>query len=159
FGFFAGRCSRTRDRAEECMLNSIDQLQKLRELISPLCVAHGLDLVDVRFTSEHGLVLQVLIERPDQPDGTSGVSLADCQAVSRDLSTLLDVESEDLLPGSYRLEVSSPGLERPLVARRDFERFTGREIKLRTSHPIAGRRQMQGVLRGLDGDLVKLSVS
>jgi ribosome maturation factor RimP len=147
------------DHAEKRMLNAPPQLEKLREIIAPACMAHGLDLVDVRFTSEHGVVLQVLIERPGQPDGRSGVSLADCQAVSRDLSTLLDVESEGLLPGSYRLEVSSPGLERPLVARRDFERYAGREVKVRTSHPVAGRRRLTGVLRGIEGDVVKLSVS
>lgn len=139
-------------------LNATEQLDKLREVIAPACLAHGLSLVDVRFTTEHGLVLQVLIERPDQPDGRSGVSLADCQAVSRDLSTVLDVEGEALLPSAYRLEVSSPGLERPLCARRDYERFAGREIKVRTNHPVAGSRRLQGVLRGIEGDVVRLSV-
>jgi ribosome maturation factor RimP len=140
------------------MLNVTEQLDKLRVAIEPVCLAHGLELVDARFTSEHGLVLQVLIERPGQPEGRSGVSLVDCQAVSRDLSTVLDVES-DALPGSYRLEVSSPGVERPLVARRDFERFAGREVRVRTSHPVGGRKRLQGVLRGIEGDVVKLSVS
>jgi ribosome maturation factor RimP len=141
------------------MLNATEQLDKLREAVRPVCLAHGLELVEVRFTSDHGLVLQVLIEKAGQTDERSGVSLADCQAVSRDLSTVLDVENEALLPGSYRLEVSSPGIERPLVARRDFERFAGREIKLRTSQPVGGRRRIQGVLRGVEGDIVKLNVS
>jgi ribosome maturation factor RimP len=141
------------------MRNDKEQLQQLSSLIDPVCQAHGLALVEVSFTTQHGRVLQVLIERPDQADGRSGVSLADCQAVSRDLSTVLDVEGEALLLGAYRLEVSSPGIERPLVARRDYERFAGREINLRTSHPIGGRRRLQGVLRGIEGDVVKLNVS
>ncbi|MFI5306485.1 MAG: ribosome maturation factor RimP [Polyangiales bacterium] len=141
------------------MRNDKEQLQELRPLVEPVCAAHGLALVDLGFTTQHGRVLQILIERPDQPDGRSGVSLADCQAVSRDLSTVLDVEGEALMLGSYRLEVSSPGLERPLVARRDYERFAGREVNLRTSHPVGGRRRLQGVLRGIEGDVVKVNVS
>ena len=106
------------------------------------------------------MVLQVLIERPDQPAGHSGVSLDDCQAVTRDLLTVLDVEEDGIMPReAYRLEVGSPGLERPLFSRRDFERFSGREVQLRMSRPVAGRRRFQGVLRGVDGDAVKLNVS
>jgi len=100
------------------MLNDKQQLERLREIAAPVCSAHGLALVDARFASEHGgLVLRVLIERPEtaeQAEGGSGVSLGDCQSVSRDLSTLLDVEGPDLLPGRYRLEVGSPGLDRCL---------------------------------------------
>ena len=141
------------------MLNTQSQLEKLREIALPVCQAHGLDLVDARMVSEQGaMILRVLIERPDQPDGRAGVSLADCQNVSRDLSTVLDVEGEQLVPGRYRLEVGSPGIERPLISQRDFTRFAGREIRLRTHHPIAGRRQLQGVLKGLEGDLVRLHV-
>ncbi len=141
------------------MRSDSEQHRKLSAIIEPICSAHGLALVEVSFTGQHGRVLQVLIERPDQSDGRSGVSLEDCQAVSRDLSTTLDVEGEALLPGAYRLEVSSPGLDRPLVARRDYERFAGREVHLRTSHPVGGRRRLQGVLRGIEGDIVKLNVS
>lgn len=144
-----------------------EQLENLREAIAPICQAHGLELVDVRFTSEHGMALQVLIERPGQPIGHSGVSLGDCQAVSRALSAALDVEEGAASPasanralpsGAYRLEVSSPGVERPLVSARDFERFAGNEVILRTSRPIAGRRRLSGMLRGIEGEIVKLSV-
>ena len=141
------------------MLNTPEQLEKLREIAVPVCAAHGLELVDARFVNEHGgLTLRVLIERPDQPDGRSGVSLGDCQAVSRDLSTVLDVEAEQLVPGRYRLEVGSPGIERPLVSRRDFERFAGREVRMQTHRPVGGRRKLQGVLRGLSGEDVRLHV-
>jgi ribosome maturation factor RimP len=143
------------------MLNGKQQLERLREIAEPVCLAHGLALVDARFASEHGgLVLRVLIERPELPEQQergSGVSLADCQTVSRDLSTLLDVESADLLPGRYRLEVGSPGLDRPLLTPQDFQRFAGREVRVRTGRPIDGRKQFEGVLQGLAGDCVKLS--
>ena len=157
------------------MLNGKQQLERLREIAEPVCSAHGLALVDARFASEHGgLVLRVLIERPElpdnggnapalgggasfQPERGAGVSLGDCQAVSRDLSTLLDVESADLLPGRYRLEVGSPGLDRPLLTPQDFQRFAGREVRVRTGRPIDGRKQFEGVLQGLAGDCVKLS--
>jgi len=140
------------------MINDPAQLEQLRALVAPVCLAHGLELVDARFTTDRGAVLRVLIERPgDVPIG-SGVSLADCQAVSRDLSAVLDVESEALVPGSYRLEVSSPGLERPLLSRRYFERVAGRQVSLRTHRPIEGRRRLQGMLRGVDGDGIKVDV-
>jgi ribosome maturation factor RimP len=95
-----------------------------------------------------GSVIRVIIDR-DVPglEIGSGVSLEDCTAVSRDLSTALDVH-DDFLPsgGAYRLEVSSPGLERPLVKLADFERFSGREVKLRTQSPIERRRRFRGTL-------------
>jgi ribosome maturation factor RimP len=153
------------------MLNDTNQLERLRELVAPVCRAHGLELVDARFVTDRGAVLRVLIERPEEATGQSGsgtapalrggatsVSLADCQAVSRDLSTLLDVEHDALPRGSYRLEVGSPGLERPLLSRRDFERFAGREVDVRTNRPFEGRRRLQGVLRGVEGDGIKLDL-
>lgn len=149
------------------MRGAKEQLENLRNAIAPICQAHDLELVDVRFTSEHGMALQVLIERPGQPVGHSGVSLGDCQAVSRDVSAVLDAEpgtssaashNVALPGGAYRLEVSSPGVERPLVSVRDFQRFAGNEVMLRTSRPIAGRRRINGVLRGIEGEIVKLSV-
>jgi ribosome maturation factor RimP len=132
-------------------------LQKLRSVIEPICVAHGVALVDARMTTERGAVLRVLIERvasssaegADTSDTQSGVSLADCQNVSRDLSTALDVAEGVAPTGNYRLEVSSPGIERPLITSQDFTRFAGREVRVQSIRPIAGRRRFQGVLQGL----------
>jgi ribosome maturation factor RimP len=129
------------------------QLQKLRTVIEPICRAHGVALVDARMTTERGAVLRVLIERAvegsDSSDTQSGVSLADCQNVSRDLSTVLDVEEGVAPTGNYRLEVSSPGVERPLITPQDFTRFAGREVRVQAIRPISGRRRFQGVLQGL----------
>jgi ribosome maturation factor RimP len=138
-------------------LNTSEHLAELRRVAEPVCAAHGLALVDARFTTEHGFVLKVLIERPGSDLKTGAcVSLDDCQAVSRDLSTALDV-AEDIAPeGAYRLEVGSPGLDRPLFSLSDFERFAGEKVRLQTHHAVAGRRRFSGTLLGVDGDEVKL---
>lgn len=123
-------------------------VQALQHLIEPICLAHGVELVEVRYLREpKGAVIRVIIDR-DVPglEVGSGVSLEDCTAVSRDVSTSLDVH-EDVLPsGAFRLEVSSPGLERPLVKLSDFERFSGREVKLKTQSPIERQRRFRGKL-------------
>jgi ribosome maturation factor RimP len=87
------------------------------------------------------------------------VSLEDCTAVSRDASTALDVHDDILPSGAYRLEVGSPGLERPLVKLADFERFAGREIKVRTRTAIDKQRRFRGTLRGVAGQSVELEES
>ncbi len=131
------------------MTQATQQLvQALQHLIEPICLAHGVELVDVRYLREpKGAVIRVIIDRnvPGLEVG-SGVSLEDCTAVSRDVSTSLDVH-EDLLPsGGFRLEVSSPGLERPLVKLADFERFSGHEVKVKTQTPIERQRRFRGTL-------------
>ncbi len=135
------------------------QLERsLEQLIDPICRAHGVELVDVRYLREPGgAVIRVIIDRevPGLEVG-SGVSLEDCTAVSRDASSALDVH-QDLMPsGAYRLEVSSPGLERPLVKLSDFERFAGREVKLKTRTPIEKQRRFRGMLRGVVDERVEL---
>jgi ribosome maturation factor RimP len=120
----------------------------LERLIDPICRAHGVELVEVRCLREPaGMLLRVIIDRgvPGLEAG-SGVSLEDCTGVSRDVSTTLDVHDELLPSEGYRLEVSSPGLERPLVKLADFERFSGREVKVRTQTPIERQRRFRGKL-------------
>ncbi len=128
---------------------------RLGVLAEPICRAHGVELVDVRFHRGPGTgVLRVLIDRfREGVDSGSGVSLADCTAVSRDLSSALDAH-EDLVPGNYLLEVGSPGLERPLFKLADYERFAGKEIKVKTHSPIDKRRRFRGRLLGVvDGNI------
>ena len=113
-----------------------------------------------------GAVVRITIDRArvDGKDG-SDITLTDCTDVSRDVSAALDVH-EDVLPGAYHLEVSSPGLERPLVKPADFERFAGREVSVRTLVPLEGtkQRKFQGDLKGFarseDGaEFVELNVN
>ena len=111
----------------------------------------GFELVDVeRAGSKSRPVLRLRIDRPDSAPG-EGVTVDDCARVSRSLEAYLDNLPE--LEQRYVLEVSSPGVERPLVRRRDFERFAGREIAVSGREPLAGRgRKLEGELVGVDGE-------
>ncbi len=114
---------------------------ELRKLLEPAVTVMGFELVGVEFVPGRRGLLRLYI------DGEGGVSVDDCQAVSHQVSGLLDVE--DPIPGQYSLEISSPGLDRPLFRAADFERFAGQEIRLRLAAPIDGRRKFRGVLLGL----------
>jgi len=117
----------------------------------PLAEAEGLELVAVEYQREAGgWVLRVYLDTP------GGVTLEDCQRVSEQLGDLLDVE--DLVDHAYTLEVSSPGLDRPLVAEADFARFAGRTIRLQTEAPVEGQRRFRGRLLGIAGGTVRLEV-
>lgn len=136
---------------------TLQKSQQIRELVAKVCESRSLSLVDARFAQEGGLVLKVLIEVPGSlPETGSGVTLDMCQQVSRDLSTALDAQDDVMPKGAYRLEVGSPGLERPLFSPQDYERFAGREVRLHAARPIGGRRRFAGVLRGIDNDNVLL---
>ncbi len=119
----------------------------LRELLEPAIAALGCELVGIEYQpgGKHS-VLRIYIDRPE------GVTLDDCQAVSHQVSGILDVE--DPVPGQYSLEVSSPGLDRPLFRREDFERFSGEGVQLRMQVPLEGRRKFSGRLRGIVDDAV-----
>lgn len=127
---------------------------EVERLAAPVAAFLGLDIVQVTYRREaHGWVLRVLIERSGEE---GGVQVGDCQRLSRELGDVLDVE--DPIPTQYRLEVSSPGLDRPLVKPADFQRFSGRRVRLRTSQPVAGQRNFSGVLCGLHDDRVELDL-
>lgn len=140
-------------------MNSAEHASKLRAAVTPICRQHGLDLVDVRVTRAGGPVLRVLVEQPGaDPEAGAGVTLDDCQAISRSLSELLDDEPPELhLPkDGYRLEVGSPGLERPLIGLQDYARFAGREAKIQCDRPVQGQRRFSGPLMGIEGEDVLL---
>ena len=114
-------------------------LQQIRGIAEALAQDSGLELVDLEFRREgRGWVLRLFIEKP------GGVTLDDCAAVSRELGDLIDVE--DLVPLSYTLEVSSPGLDRPLKKEQDFLKHIGKMIQLNTSSPLAGQSFFRGKL-------------
>lgn len=117
---------------------------RLEALIAPSLDAMGYELVRVQLQGQQRLTLQIMADRKD------GVMMAveDCADISRALSALLDVE--DPITGAYTLEVSSPGIDRPLTRAKDFERWAGFEIKLEVIQPIEGRKRFRGKLLGLD---------
>lgn len=124
----------------------------LARRIEPEVKNLGYDLVRVAMiggTSDP--TLQVMAERPD----TRQLDLSDCEAISRRLSDWLD--QEDPIEGSYRLEVSSPGIDRPLTRLKDYEDWEGQEARIALVEPKGGRKQFSGTLNGLDGDNVKLT--
>ena len=137
--------------------NDPEQLQVLSEIAAPVCRAHGLLLVDARFHVERGTILRVLIEREEADrQARGGVSLADCQAVSEDLSVALDVDERTAPLGAYRLEVSSPGLDRPLFKLDDYRRFLGQEVKIQTGRAVSGRKRFRGKLLGVEGEDIRI---
>lgn len=128
-------------------------MAKVNELVAkiaaPLADAFGLELVNVEFVKEGGqLILRIYIDR----DG--GVMLDHCEMMSCALEEALD--NLDPIEENYLLEVSSPGVERPLTKAADYERFAGRAVKLRLFSPVDGQKNFTGILRGLEGQAVLL---
>ena len=117
--------------------------------IEPALGTLGYRLVRVKVTGRDGGTLQVMAERPD---GT--FKIEDCEVTSRALSPILDVE--DFIQDAYRLEVSSPGIDRPLARRSDIERALGHEAKIEMNLMIEGRKRFRGILEAIEGDSVKL---
>ena len=122
---------------------------RVAALAEPVLVDLGYRLVRVRISGLDGCTVQVLAERPD---GT--MTIEDCERVSRALSPALDVA--DPIERAYRLEISSPGMDRPLVRRSDFERHAGHSVKVELATAITGRRRFRGVLLGIEGDSIRL---
>lgn len=125
--------------------------KRVADIIEPMLDEMGFRLVRVKLTGP-GRTLQIMAERPD---GT--MSIEDCEAVSRAISPLLDVE--DPISGSYNLEVSSPGIDRPLVRREDFERWTGHQAKVELKWARDGRRRFKGVIEAASDSSVRLQLS
>jgi ribosome maturation factor RimP len=141
-----------------------ERLAPIRAAAERVARSHGLEIFDVRLGREStGMVLRVVIDRPDRgvreaPEDAVGI--ADCQRVSQDLSALLDVEEEELGEGAlgerYTLEVSSPGLDRPLRHEADYRRFVGRLAKIVTTSPLNGQSAFAGRIVALDNGVVVL---
>src|SRR2546426_2311960 len=131
-----------------------DVVGQIRSMASRVAAGRGLEIFDVQFRREApGMVLRIQIDRPG-PASTAedSVSVEDCAHVSRELSAILDVE--DVVPDAYTLEVSSPGLDRPLRRPDDYRRFSGRRAKLVMREPVDGQKYFKGRLGGIDQDAV-----
>jgi ribosome maturation factor RimP len=122
---------------------------RVAALAEPVLAALGYRLVRVRVSGFAGCTVQIMAERPD---GT--MTIKDCEAASRALSPVLDVT--DPIEGSYRLEISSPGIDRPLVRRSDFDRYAGQVAQVEMQVPIDGRRRFRGELTGTAGECARI---
>ncbi len=124
---------------------------RVAAIAQPVLEGLGYRLVRVRVSGLDGCTVQIMAERPD---GT--MKIEDCEAASRALSPVFDVA--DPVDRAYRLEISSPGVDRPLVRRSDFERYAGHVVKVEMNAPIEGRKRFRGVLVGVDGDAARVRV-
>ena len=134
-------------------------LEQIRAIAERVAASRGLEIWDIQSRRETGgHVIRVFIDRPG-PSATpdESVSIEDCEQVNREIGTILDVE--DPLPFAYTLEVSSPGLNRPLRNLEDYRRFAGRLAKVVVSEPVDNQKAFEGRLNGVDGDVVLLEAS
>lgn len=122
---------------------------RVASIVEPVIDDLGFDLVRVRITGQNGCTVQIMAE---QSDGT--MTIEGCETISRAISPALDVE--DPVDREYHLEVSSPGIDRPLVRKRDFVAWTGHDAKLELANPMEGRRRFRGLLDGVFGEEVQL---
>ena len=143
---------------------TVDRLASARAIAERVARSRGLDIFDVQFRRESvGWVLRVVIDRrwpfdeaatPEAPERAIGIE--DCQRFSEEVSTILDVE--DVVDHAFTLEVSSPGLDRPLRGVDDFRRFRGRIAKIVVAEPIEDQTHFEGHIEGVDGETILLSV-
>lgn len=126
-------------------------INAVAHILQPLLDEQHIELVDIELKKEAGgKTLRIYLDKP------GGISVDDCAEVSRELGVQLDVN--DVIEGSYTLEVSSPGLRRPLRKESDFERFAGKKVKIKTTQPFENRRNFKGDLVGIDESVVSVNV-
>lgn len=125
--------------------------RRLAEIVSPLIESMGYELVRIRLMAGKEPTLQIMADRPE-----GGIEVDDCAEISTAVSATLDVE--DPILDAYMLEVSSPGIDRPLTRLKDFETYEGYDAKLETAENFDGRRRFRGVLAGVDGNEVLINV-
>jgi len=135
--------------AEPRLVTEPGRAARVASIVEPVLAGLGYRLVRIRISGFAGCTVQIMAERPD---GT--MTIDDCEAASRALSPVLDVA--DPIEGSYRLEISSPGIDRPLVRRSDFDRYAGHVAQVEMQNPIEGRKRFRGELVGTAGDSIRL---
>ena len=127
-------------------------LQEVQGVVEPILQSEGFELVDLEYQREsQGWVLRIYLDREG-----GGITLDDCTAVSHEVGAVLEVK--DLIPNSYVLEVSSPGLTRPLKKPQDFNKFRNRMVKIKLFEPLEGRKNFKGTLLGLEENKVRVEV-
>lgn len=139
---------------DTCMTDLIAKTpidQRLAEIVTPAIEALGFELVRIRMMGGKTRTLQIMADRPE-----GGIVVADCARISTAVSATLDVE--DPISDAYNLEVSSPGIDRPLTRLKDFDIWQGYEARLETTELIDGRRRFKGVLAGTEGDEVLITI-
>ncbi|AUG55254.1 ribosome maturation factor RimP [Thalassospira marina] len=128
-------------------------LSRIADIIAPSIEAQGFELVRVSMMGKDSQILQIMADRPE---GQGSINVEDCAEISRTVSALLDVD--DPISGAYNLEVSSPGIDRPLTRRKDFDVWRGFDAKVELVVAVAGRRRFSGKLDGLEDDAVAMIV-
>lgn len=125
-------------------------VERIRAVADPLCSAENFELVAVECLSAQGtLLIRISMDKP------GGITIDDCVYMTRQLGDLIDVQLDDL--DAYRLEISSPGPNRPLVKEADYQRFKGKRVRIELREPIDGRKRFTGILEGLSNGVVKLT--
>lgn len=137
------------DIAEPRLIIEQGMAARVAAIAAPVLGGLGYRLVRVRVSATSGCTVQIMAERPD---GT--MTVEDCETASRALSPVFD--AEDPIETEYRLELSSPGIDRPLVRRSDFERYAGHEAKIEMAVALDGRKRFRGILTGVEGEMAKL---
>ena len=148
------RHSKRKDESRDLRQERANEQKVIKQtwsLAEPLCESEGLELIQVEYQRESaGRILRLYVDKPD------GIKIDDCIGVSRQLGDILDVNLENA--GPYRLEVTSPGPERPLVKKEDFDKFKGNRAKIKTYQPLNGRKNFTGVILGITGDVLNFQI-
>ena len=132
-------------------VNEKKVVQQVWALAETVCESEGLELIQVEYQRESsGRILRLYIDKP------GGINLDDCVGVSRQIGDILDVHLQEA--GPYNLEVTSPGPERPLAKKQDFEKYKGSRVKIKTSQRLNGQKNFTGVLLGISDDQVNLQI-
>jgi ribosome maturation factor RimP len=141
----------TFDLSEKRYIKETGLEARIARIVEPVAIDLGYSLVRVKLTQENGLTLQIMAE-----DGEGRFAITDCERLSKDLSPVLDVE--DPIDREYHLEVSSPGIDRPLVRARDFARYIGHEVKLELTDLLDGRKRFRGFIAAVDDESVTIKL-
>jgi len=139
------------DLAERRYIKETGLEARIARIVEPVAIDLGYSLVRVKITQENGMTLQIMAE-----DANGRFTIADCERLSKDLSPVLDVE--DPIDREYHLEVSSPGIDRPLVRARDFRTYIGHEVKVELTDLLDGRKRFRGFIEGVDDEAVTIKL-